>query len=186
MSIDPRGSPHMPPQRRGRRGIPTWALSIGTLLGLAAVAVAVLIGSMQPPGGETPAPGMTSPSPGSMPAVSESGGGEPVIAGTVSVAPELTARASLIRVLFIVARKGAGPPFAVTRIVDPTFPLTYRIGQEDVMTAGTPFEGEVSVSARLSATGSAGPAQPGDLEGEHPGRVKIGAQGVDILISRVR
>ncbi|MBI2454912.1 MAG: hypothetical protein HYV46_02100 [candidate division NC10 bacterium] len=54
------------------------------------------------------------------------------------------------------------------------------------MTAGTPFEGEVSVSARLSRRGAAGPAERGDLEGEHSGRVAVGARGVDIVIAHVR
>jgi cytochrome c-type biogenesis protein CcmH len=54
------------------------------------------------------------------------------------------------------------------------------------MVAGTPFQGEVSVSARVSKGGSAGPAQPGDLEGEYPGRVTVGAHDVNIVISRLR
>ena len=53
------------------------------------------------------------------------------------------------------------------------------------MMTGTPFEGQVTVSARVSKAGGAGPAQAGDLEGEHPGAVTIGARGVDIVISRV-
>ncbi|MBI4839669.1 MAG: hypothetical protein HY803_01050 [candidate division NC10 bacterium] len=84
------------------------------------------------------------------------------------------------------ARKGPGPPFAVLRIARPSFPLAYRLGPGDVMTAGTPFEGEVDVSARLSRAAAAAPAGRGDLEGEHPGRVTVGARGVDIVISHVR
>ncbi|HYL79615.1 MAG TPA: hypothetical protein VEU07_02315 [Candidatus Acidoferrum sp.] len=87
--------------------------------------------------------------------------------------------------MFIIARRGPGPPFAVERIPEPRFPLSYRLGSENVMMAGAPFEGEVTMIARLSVAGGAGPAQPGDLEGEHPGRVVIGQPGVDILINRV-
>jgi hypothetical protein len=89
-------------------------------------------------------------------------------------------------VLFVIARKAAGPPFAVKRIASPRFPLAYRLGPEDAMMAGSAFEGEVRVSARLSRTGTAGPAEAGDLEGEHPVRVPVGSRDVDILISRVR
>jgi hypothetical protein len=42
------------------------------------------------------------------------------------------------------------------------------------------------VSARVSQSGSAGPAQPGDLEGEHAASVQVGAQRVTVTIARVR
>lgn len=113
------------------------------------------------------------------------GGGGPAITGTITVAPELAGRVGAAHVLFIIARRGPGPPFAVKRIPDPRFPLSYRLGQENVMMAGTPFEGGVSLIARLSLAGGAGPAQPGDLEGEHPGQVTVGQSGVDILINHV-
>jgi hypothetical protein len=88
-------------------------------------------------------------------------------------------------VLFIVARKAAGPPFAVKRIVSPRLPLAYRLGAEDLMMAGSSFEGEVRISARLARLGTSGPPQPGDLEGEHrPG--PVGARNVNITIVRVR
>jgi hypothetical protein len=102
------------------------------------------------------------------------------------MARDLTGRIQDAAVLFIIARNAAGPPFAVKRIVSPRFPLTYRIGPEDVMMAGSPFEGEVRVSARLSRTGNAGPPEAGDLEGEHASPVPVGSRNVDILISRVR
>ena len=114
------------------------------------------------------------------------GRSRPAIAGTVTIAPELRARLTEEATLFIIARKGPGPPFAVKRIARPSFPLPYRMGPRDMMMAGTPFEGEVSVSARLSRAGAAGPAQPGDLEGEHPDRVAVGARGADIVIPRAR
>ncbi len=110
----------------------------------------------------------------------------PAIVGTISIAAELRRRLSEGETLFIILRKGPGPPFAVKRITGPHFPLTFRLGPEDVMVAGTPFDGEVTVSARLSRTGAAGPPQPGDLEGERPGRVRIGARDVDIVITRIR
>ncbi len=157
-----------------RRGVRTVLLSAVALAGLAALAVGTLFTSLGPP--ERSAPG-TQPG-------AEADG--PAIAGTISIAAELRGRLSEGETLFIILRKGPGPPFAVKRITGPRLPLTYWLGPEDVMVAGTPFEGEVTVSARLSRTGAAGPPQPGDLEGEHPGRVRIGARGVDIVITRIR
>jgi hypothetical protein len=168
-----------------RRGTRTVVLSVVALVGLAALAVGTLFISLGPPERSGPATQSGAEAsrtgPGPAPPVAEA----PEISGTISMAPELRGRVSEGGTLFIIARKGPGPPFAVKRISGPRFPLTYRLGPEDVMAAGTPFEGELSLSARLSRTGAAGPAQRGDLEGEHPGRVTIGARGADIIIARV-
>lgn len=161
-------------------------LSAVALVGLAALAVGTLFTSLGPPERFAPGtqPGAEASRTGSGSAPAEADG--PAIAGTISIAAELRGRLSEGETLFIILRKGPGPPFAVKRITGTRFPLTYRLGPEDVMVAGTPFEGEVTVSARLSRTGAAGPPQPGDLEGEHPGRVRIGARGVDMVITRIR
>ncbi len=169
-----------------RRGVRTVVLSVVGVVGLAALAVWVLIGSLGPPEGTPPGPRTGGEASGSGTGSAPAGVEGPAIAGTVSISQELAGRLSEGDTLFIIARKGPGAPFAVRRIAGPRFPLAYRMGPEDAMVAGTPFEGEVTVSARLSKAGSAGPAQPGDMEGEHPRRVAIGARGVDIVIARVR
>lgn len=174
------GQDRLSPGRRG--GIRTSLLTLVTLVALAAVVVIVLAGSLTPPE-NAPAPRTGSP-PDASPRASASAG--PEIAGTISIARDLAGRIPDTSVLFVIAHKAAGPPFAVRRIVSPRFPLAYRLGPEDLMMAGAAFEGEVRVSARLSRTGSAGPAQPGDLEGEHAAPVRVGARNADIAISRVR
>jgi len=150
---------------------------------LVAVVVIVLATSLRSPDNPAtqPAPGPAAPVAEPPPAL-----GGPEIIGTVSIARELMGRLQDTAVLFIVARKAAGPPFAVKRVVSPRFPLAYRIGSEDLMMAGASFEGEVRISARLARLGIAGPPQPGDLEGEHPAPVRVGSQNVNITISRVR
>ena len=160
--------------------------SLLSLVALAVLVVAVIIvlsRNLNPP------ESLTTPMPGANPTSNVTsqapGPAGTAITGTITVAPDLAGRAHDAPVLFIIAHKGPGAPFAVKRIVSPRFPLTYRLGPEDVMMAGAPFEGEVHVSARLSRSGSAGPAQPGDLEGEHAAAVPIGASGVDITLSRV-
>ncbi|MBI4537456.1 MAG: hypothetical protein HY712_05815 [candidate division NC10 bacterium] len=100
--------------------------------------------------------------------------------------PELEARAQGKAALFIIVRDAAGSLVAVRRVLEPQFPLRYRIGPEDAMISGTLLQGSVQVSARLSQSGRAGPAEPGDLEGEHPARVQAGEGQVDITLSRVR
>lgn len=163
-------------------GVRTSLLSLVTLVALAAIVVVVLLRSLSPP--EQAPPGAAGPSPETSQRPAASDGAE--ITGTITVAKELTGRIQDGSVLFVIARKAAGPPFAVKRIVSPRFPFAYRLGPEDVMMAGSTFDGEVRVSARLSRTGTAGPAQSGDLEGEHAAPVRVGGRGVDIVISQVR
>lgn len=166
-----------------RRGVRTAVLSGLALVALAGLAIGILWTSVGPPDGSVPGSGTPTGSVGR-----DSGAGRDgmTIGGTISVAAELRGRLTAGDTLFIILRKGPGPPYAVKRIGGPQFPVRYQVGPEDVMMAGTPFEGQVTVSARLSRSGGAGPPQPGDLEGEHPGPVTVGAGGVDIVISRVR
>ena len=180
-------NPEAPPDGRGasRRGVRTAVLSAVGLLGLAAIAVGVLLTSLGPPEGTAPDRRSGMETSGQGPGATPSGDGGPAITGTITVAPDLTGRLGEAHLLFIIARRGPGPPFAVKRIPEPRFPLSFRLGPENVMLAGAPFEGEVSLIARVSIAGGAGPAQPGDLEGEHPGQVAVGQRGVDILINRV-
>lgn len=64
------------------------------------------------------------------------------------------------------------------------FPVPFRVGPADAMTAGTAFEGPFDVTARLSTTGDAIPAS-GDLEGTTRG-VAAGAKGVTVVLDTVR
>lgn len=165
-----------------RGGVRTSVLSVLALVALAVAVVIVLTRSLSPPEQASPS-NAQSPSETSRRTPAADG---PEITGTITMAQDLTGRVQDGSVLFVIAHKGAGPPFAVQRIVSPRFPLAYRLGPEDVMMAGSAFDGEVRVSARLSRTGSAGPAQPGDLEGDHAAPVQVGARNVDIVISRMR
>jgi hypothetical protein len=173
------------PTQARRGGVRTSVLSLLTIAALVAVVVTVLATSLRSPENPTRQP-ESAPSPAAPVAEPAPALGGPEIAGTVSIARELAGRLRDTAVLFIVARKAAGPPFAVKRIVSPRFPLAYRLGAEDLMMAGSSFEGELRISARLARLGTAEPPQPGDLEGEHPVLVRVGARNVNITIARVR
>lgn len=176
--------PRRPAPCRG--GVRTSILSVVGLLVLAAIVLIVLARSLGPPEDASQrTQARTDRSTASAPPALDVSG-VPTITGTISVSPELSGSIPREAALFIIAHKGAGAPFAVQRIVGPRFPLRFRLGPEDVMMAGTPFEGEVRLSARVSRTGSAGPAQPGDLEGERPVAVQVGAIDADFVINRVR
>ena len=117
--------------------------------------------------------------------VAPSSKGGSVLAGTVRVAPALVGKIGPGDVLFVIARRGPGPPLAVKRLANLRFPVSFRLGPEDMPMGGGQFEGEVSVVARVKKGGAAGPAQRGDLEGSYPGdRVKIGGAPIEIVIDR--
>lgn len=107
-----------------------------------------------------------------------------IISGSVILAPSLRMQVSAGGTLFIIARKGADPPLAVKRIPNPSFPVAFSLGPEDQMLGGTPFEGEVTLLARLKRDGRAGPPAPGDLEGKAQAPVKVGQRRVEIVLDR--
>src|SRR5687768_11550890 len=92
--------------------------------------------------------------------------GSGVIAGLVSIDPQLADKAGPNAVLFVIVRRpgGAPRPVAVKRIDRPQFPVTFEITNKDVMVQGSELRGMVDVIARLDKDGTAGPPQPGDLE----------------------
>lgn len=111
---------------------------------------------------------------------------EGMIVGTISLEPSLLRRVTFGDVLFIIARQGSGPPLAVKRIPNPSFPLPYTLGPEDRILADRPFQGEVEVVAVIKKGGAAGPPRPGDLEGTYPKNpARIGDSHVDIVIDKV-
>lgn len=111
------------------------------------------------------------------------------IQGIISVAPKLQAKLDSQTALFIIARTGggpAGPPLAVKKIDRPAFPVSYSLGPEDIMMAGTAFAGEVHISARLDKDGNPITREAGNLAGEFRNNpVTVGSQKVDIVLDRV-
>ncbi|MBI4055198.1 MAG: hypothetical protein HY402_03595 [Elusimicrobia bacterium] len=105
------------------------------------------------------------------------------ISGTIALQEELSRRAGRPNtVLFVVATDRGGIPIAVVRIVNPRFPLSYRMGPPDRVLPSLPWKGPFYVSARIDRDGSAGPLAAGDLFGVYQGAVSPGGRGVDILI----
>jgi cytochrome c-type biogenesis protein CcmH len=106
-----------------------------------------------------------------------------IVTGTVTLGPAVTGGESQAGALFVIARRGSGPPLAVKRIESPRFPLTYTLGPEDAMLRDRAVEGDLEIVARLSRSGAAGPARPGDLEGRFARNpVRPGAANVDIVL----
>ena len=110
----------------------------------------------------------------------------PPIRGVVEVSPELSGRVPSGGVLFLIARSGGGgPPLAVVRVPEPSFPLSFEIGPENRMIPTIPFAGELKLSARLDQDGDAASRAPGDLQGVAEGAHAPGTTGVTITLSEV-
>lgn len=140
------------------------------------------------PGGASAAPAMP-PAPGGATrgnaatgAAGAQGAGAP-IRGRVEVAEAARGAAPARATLFVIARRAGaagGPPLAVLRLPDPTFPLDFEIGPENAMIAGMPFAGDIALTARLDADGDAMTRGPSDLTGALASPVQPGATGVRI------
>ncbi len=126
-----------------------------------------------PAGGPPPAPGQA-----------ESTG--PPIRGTVTLAPELAGRVPKDGVLFLIARRGdSGPPTAVKRISNPTFPFTFELGPADRMIQAMPWSGPLGLSARVDSDGNATTRSQGDLQGKSASPVNPGDEGVTVVLDEV-
>ena len=107
---------------------------------------------------------------------------DPSIRGEVQLADGVTAPGS--GVLFVVARNSAGgPPVAVKRFPNPSFPQRFQIGPADRMIESTPFRGPFLLTARLDGDGNATTRESGDLTATAPGGIASGARGVVLLLS---
>ena len=91
--------------------------------------------------------------------------------------------------LFVIVRRPSGPPrpLAAVRIDHPKFPQPFEVSNADVMFQGSELKGVVSIIARLDKDGNAGPAQPGDIEGEYAKNpTMVGAKNVEIVLTTIQ
>lgn len=108
--------------------------------------------------------------------------------GTITLSDALKDKVAAGAILFVYARRvgqDKGPPLAVLRVPTPTFPLPFTMGPENVMMQGIPFEGEVSLSARLDGDGNAMTRLTGDLTGVLPAPVKVGTDQVELVLNEM-
>lgn len=130
---------------------------------------------------ELPQPPGVAPAPGSTRRGPDATANASPISGVVRLAPA-AGRVPDGGVVFLIARRGPGPPVAVRRVADPSFPLRFSIGPEDRMIQGIPFEGPFEIEARLDLDGEAISRGPEDLSGRSAGGHQPGTSDVEIVI----
>ena len=112
------------------------------------------------------------PKPAPPPKAAPSTGSGKTIRGVVHVTPALAEKAKGKAAIFIIARgKQPGPPLAVMRILNPSFPLEFTMSEQNVMLQGVAFAGEVSLIAKLDGDGKVG-TQAGDISAALAGRFR--------------
>lgn len=117
-----------------------------------------------------------------------SGPSESDIVGTVELGPDIKSAPN--GTLFVIARiKGSaerGPPVAVKRIPNPTFPASFRLGPQDVMLKEMPFTGPFDIRARLDADGNVMTKAPGDLMSSTPTEANPGTSDIKVMLDTRR
>ncbi|MEZ4332331.1 MAG: hypothetical protein R3F35_11290 [Myxococcota bacterium] len=119
----------------------------------------------------------------------EAAGGAAPISGRIELPAALEAQQPAGAVLFVIARpqgQAGGPPLAVLRIPDPSFPLDFEIGPGDVMIPSMRFAGPISLTARLDADGNAMTRGASDLASEEASPLEPGATDVRLVLGRSR
>lgn len=88
--------------------------------------------------------------------------------------------------LFIIAKNRGGVPLAVRRIVNPQFPVDFRLGPEDLVVPGTRPAEVLRLEVEMNTHGNVGRPAKGDLEGSFPDAVYSGDRGLHLVIDRLR
>ncbi len=86
--------------------------------------------------------------------------------------------------LFIIVKDAGGTPIAVKRIVNPRFPVFYKLGSDDLLLPDAHLKYPLTVEAQLSYKGKIGPPAPGDFVGVYPNSVSPRQGRVGIVINR--
>ena len=107
------------------------------------------------------------------------------VSGAVTIASQLQARApKQSSVMFIVAKNAGGVPLAVKRIVNPAFPVSFTLGDEDLVVPGTRPTESLKLEVEMNTHGNVGAPKSGDLLGTYPDPVHTGDRRVHIVIDR--
>jgi len=133
------------------------------------------------------APAATAPA-AAAPAAAPSPGGS--IAGKIVLAPAL-AKTKPAGTLYLVARRISDNPsargtlIAVKKMPATSFPLPFSLSGADMPFQTGPFDGELTITARIDQDGDPMTHQKGDVLGTLP-KVQVGAHDVKLTLDQVQ
>lgn len=110
-----------------------------------------------------------------------------VLQGSLSASKDLAGLIKPGAIIFLSARpvnkvtgESLGAPLAVDRIDVQSLPVDFHLSGAQSMVAGTAFEGDVMLYARLDGDGEASSTLPGDIEGKV--MATIPAEGLELVL----
>jgi hypothetical protein len=132
-----------------------------------------------PPSRPVRIPGLENPTPRARRVAPASTGRS--IRGTVRLGPGIAAPGE--GALFVIARsQGGGAPLAVKRLPLGPFPVSFEIGQQDVMMQDTAFRGPILLSAKIDRDGNPMTSSPADLTAQTSQPVEPGGKGAELVL----
>jgi hypothetical protein len=143
--------------------------------------------------GSAPAPAPAAPPAPSAPAASSAAAAAPsggTIEGKIVLAPSL-AKTKPAGTLYLVARRISDNPnargtlIAVKKMPATSFPLPFTLSGADMPFQTGPFDGELTVTARIDQDGDPMTHQKGDVLGTLP-KVQVGAHDVKLTLDQVQ
>ena len=87
--------------------------------------------------------------------------------------------------LYIFAKRFGGRmpmPLAVKKIENPTFPLKFKMSQDDAMMKQIPFKGPFKVTARISPSGDA--MDKSGIEISTQKEIKLGDKNIKLILTK--
>lgn len=112
-----------------------------------------------------------------------------IVSGRLELGPEQGKRDFSEFTVYIIAKLAnqPGPPVAVSRHLRVTFPMEFRLNEENLMTPGFPSpDQKLVIEARLDKDGNAMSKEEGDVYGLTSAPVTVGSKGISILLDKNR
>jgi hypothetical protein len=107
------------------------------------------------------------------------------LSGTVTIASSLQHKlAPGNTVMFIIAKNRGDVPLAVHRIVNPRFPVSFSMNDDDLIVPEIPGDTPLRIQVQMNSHGAVGTPLRGDLEGLHPNVVYPGDKRIHVVIDR--
>ena len=108
------------------------------------------------------------------------------VSGTITLASSVHHKVPAENsVIFVVAKNRGGVPIALHRIVNPQFPVSFMLTEEDLIVPSPRPDDPLSIEVEMNTHGSVGAPRAGDLEGSSPDAVFAGSRGVNVVIDRL-
>jgi len=107
------------------------------------------------------------------------------VSGTIEVSPRLARLAAKPNtVCFIVVKNTGDVPVAIHRIVNPAFPMEYRVTSNDLLLP-KPWNGPLNVEVQINHHGRVGKLEAGDMLGRIANPVNFYARNVNVTVDRM-